>query len=129
MALVGDGVPDNDATSLSFGAPGYDPGAVIGNSELRLSSFATTALAPCGEWFSIKPRGYELTLTDGGSERVIHRDDALPRSRGCPTAYRLHGVALPFMAQTTEHAVALISVYPGGFEGPDRRFIAVPLGL
>jgi hypothetical protein len=24
--------------------------------------------------------------------------------------------------------VAIVAVYPGGFEGPDRRFIAVPLG-
>ncbi|SFD03315.1 Predicted secreted protein [Devosia psychrophila] len=129
VAMVGEGVPDSDATSLRFGAPGYDPGAVNGNSELRLSTFVTTALAPCGEWFSIDPLGYELSLTDGDNERVIHRDGALPRSRGCPTAYRLYGVALPFMAQSSEHAVALISVYPGGFEGPDRRFIAVPLGL
>ena len=128
VALVGDGAPDNDGTRLRFGSPGYDPGSVSGNSELQLTSHPTSAIAPCGEWFSIDPLGYELSLADGGSRRLIHRDATLPRSRGCPTGYRLYGVALPFMAQSTEAAVALISVYPGGFEGPDRRFIAVPLG-
>ena len=128
VALVADGAPDNDGTSLRFGSPGYDPGSVSGTSELQLTSYPTSAIAPCGEWFSIEPLGYELSLTDGDSTRLIHRDAALPRSRGCPTGYRLYGVALPFMAQSTDAAVALISVYPGGFEGPDRRFIAVPLG-
>jgi hypothetical protein len=36
-------------------------------------------------------------------------------------------VVLPFGAGDIEDGVAIVSVYPGGFEGPDRRFIAVPL--
>jgi hypothetical protein len=36
---------------------------------------------------------------------------------------------MPFMSPSIADAVAIISVYPGGFEGPDRRFLAVPLGL
>jgi hypothetical protein len=33
------------------------------------------------------------------------------------------------MHQTAlDSAVAIVSVYPHGFEGPDRRFIAVPIG-
>ena len=128
-ALIGDGEPGSDGRTLRFGSPGYDPGDVSGDYELRMSSFATTAAAPCAEWFSVEPLGYELIIADGGSERLIHRDGALPRSRGCPVAYRLHGVVLPFNAGSISDAVALISVFPGGFEGPDRRFIAVPLGL
>jgi predicted secreted protein len=128
-ALIGDGAPDNDGQTLRFGSPGYEPGDVSGDYELRLSAFPTTAVAPCAEWFSVDPKGYELVIADGGSERLIHRDGALPRSRGCPVSYRLHGVVLPFNAGSISQAVALISVYPGGFEGPDRRFIAVPLGL
>ena len=128
-ALVGDGAPDADGQTLHFGAPGYNPGDVAGDYELRLSSFATTAAAPCADWFSIEPMGYELVVVDQDGERLIHRDRALPRSRGCPVTYRLYGVVLPFNAGSVSDAVALISVYPGGFEGPDRRFIAVPLGL
>ena len=129
VALVGDGAPDADGHSLRFGAPGYEPGAVRGEYELRLSSFRATAVAPCTEWFSVDPMGYELTISADGNERLVHRDESLPRSRGCPVTYRLYGVTLPFNAGSAEGAVALISVYPGGFEGPDRRFLAVPLGL
>lgn len=128
VALVGDGAPDADGRTLRFGVPGYTPGEVSGEYEVRLSSFATTAAAPCAEWFSIEPMGYELVVADQGAERLIHRDKALPRSRGCPITYRLYGVVLPFNAGSASDAVALISVYPGGFEGPNRRFIAVPLG-
>ena len=128
-ALVGDGAPGLDGQTLRFGTPGYDPRDVSGDYELRLATFPATAASPCAEWFSTEPLGYELVIADKGSERLIHRDGALPRSRGCPLAYRLYGVALPFNAGSISDAVALISVYPGGFEGPDRRFIAVPLGL
>jgi predicted secreted protein len=128
-ALVGDGVPGADGGTLRFGSPGYNPGDVSGDYQLRLTSFPATAVAPCREWFSLEPMGYQLIIADNGSERLIHRDQALPRSRGCPVTYRLYGVVLPFNAGSISHAVALISVYRGGFEGPDRRFIAVPLGL
>lgn len=130
VALIGDGTPDSDAQTLRFGAPAYDPGDVSGNYELRLSSFATSAASPCQEWFAVEPLGYELVIADTGSERLLHRDTTLPRSRGCPVTYRLYGVVLPFEAGgSISHGVGIVSVYPGGFEGPDRRFIAVPLGL
>lgn len=128
-ALIGDGTPKTDAQTLRFGAPAYNPGDVSGDYELQLSSFATTAASPCKEWFSVDPQGYELVIADDGNERLLHRDTTLPRSRGCPVTYRLYGVVLPFNAGSIGDAVGIVSVYPGGFEGPDRRFIAVPLGL
>ena len=129
VALIGDGEPDNDGLSLRFGTPGFDPGQVFGDYELQLSTFPTTAASPCQEWFAVDPLGYELTIVDGDSSRLLHRDTSLPRSRGCPFTYRLHGVVTPFQATSISDAVAIISVFPGGFEGPDRRFLAVPLGL
>ncbi len=128
-AIIGDGVPDQDGKSLRFGAPGYGPGAVSGDYVLSLSSFVTSSASPCTDWFGSDPLGYELGITDKGSERLVHRDGALPRSRGCPLDYRIYGVVMPFMNPSISSAVAIISVYPGGFEGPDRRFLAVPLGL
>jgi predicted secreted protein len=128
-AMIGDGVPDTDASTLAFGAPGYMPGAVSGNYQLKLTTYETTAVSPCEDWFGTRPMGYALSITDQGSERLIHRDAGLPRSRGCPLDYRLHSVLMPFEGATLSNAVAIISVYPGGFEGPDRRFLAVPLGL
>lgn len=128
-AMIGDGVPDTAAKSLNFGAPGYMPGAVSGDYTLGLSTFPATATSPCAEWFDVAPLGFELTIGDKASTRLVHRDQNLPRSRGCPTDYRIHAVVMPFGGATLSHAVAIISVYPGGFEGPDRRFLAVPLGL
>ncbi|QQR38887.1 DUF2259 domain-containing protein [Devosia rhizoryzae] len=128
-ALIGDGVPDTDAKSLRFGAPSYNPGATSGDYTLRLSTFDTTAAEPCGDWFDTGPLGYELRISDAGAERLVHRDGDLPRSRGCPLDYRLYAVVMPYGGTSMGNAVAIVSVYPGGFEGPDRRFLAVPLGL
>mgnify|MGYP001352880030 FL=1 len=129
VAMIGDGAPDSDGRSLAFGAPGYAPGTVSGDYVLSLASFETSATSPCAEWFEVAPLGYELSLADSGAARQVHRDQHLPRSRGCPTDYRIHSVVMPFEGASLDHAVAIISVYPGGFEGPDRRFVAVPLGL
>lgn len=128
VATLGDGV-SGDAKTLEFGAPSYNRGEVIGGYTLELATFSAEAASPCQDWFGSAPLGHELRITDGGNERLVHRDGALPRSRGCPMDYRLYGVAMPFNEPAISHAVAIISVYPGGFEGPDRRFIAVPLGL
>ena len=129
IALVGDGEPDRDGKNLRFGLPGYEAGTVRGSHELRLETFPAAAASPCLDWFGFDPRGYALSLTTGEDERQLHRDDMLPRSRGCPQDYRIHAVAVPFNSAEGEGAVAILSVYPYGFEGPDRRFLAVPLGL
>jgi predicted secreted protein len=126
VALVGDGVPGADGSVLRFGNPGYDIGSVLGDYQLHLDTYPVTATSPCKEWFGSDPLGFDLTLTEMDSSSELHRDEMLPRSRGCPQAYRLYGVALPFQAQDLMSAVAIVSYYPGGFEGPDRRFLAVP---
>lgn len=129
IAVNGDGVPDSDARALTFGVPGYLPGMVSGKFDLRVSTFPAVAASPCAEWFDAAPLGYELRISDSGTERLVYRDGNLPRSRGCPMDYRLYAVVMPFGGTTISNAVAIISVYPGGFEGPDRRFLAVPLGI
>ncbi|ODT65656.1 MAG: hypothetical protein ABS75_30595 [Pelagibacterium sp. SCN 63-23] len=129
LALNGDGAPASDGKKLAFGFPTYLPGALSGDYALSLATFDTKAASPCAEWFGSAPKGYALTIADNGTKRLVHRDAGLPRSRGCPSDYRIHGVVAPFGSASLSNAVAIISVYPGGFEGPDRRFLAVPLGL
>ncbi|MGV8832607.1 MAG: DUF2259 domain-containing protein [Devosia sp.] len=129
VAMIGDGVPDADAKTLTFGTPGPAVGSVTGAHTLALTQFETRAAAPCVEWFSSPAHGYQLSISNYEGNRVVHRDDSLPRSRGCPVDYRLFGVVLPFADTPLSHAVGIISVYTFGFEGPDRRFIAVPLGF
>jgi predicted secreted protein len=129
IALHGDGAPDREGKALPFGIPGYLPSMLLEEFELRLSTMAAKTSDPCEEWFGIEPQGFVLTLTNEDGERIVHEDgEKLPASRGCAFNYRLYGVVMPFYALNLEHAVAIVSVYPGGFEGPDRRFLAVPLG-
>jgi predicted secreted protein len=128
VALVGDGMPDLDGQALRFGFPAYGVREVNDDFTLELNSYFAPSAAPCEDWFGSEPLGFALTLVQGDSSAVLHEDESLPRSRGCPLAYRLYGVVLPFQAQDLSAGVALVSVYPGGFEGPDRRFIAVPIG-
>ena len=129
VAMIGDGVPGDDARTLTFGPPGLGSNAPAGGHTLQLDRFGTTSATPCLEWFGSAPQGYALSIEDAAGTRLVHRDDSLPRSRGCPVNYRIYGVVMPFAPEPLSHAVALISVYTFGFEGPDRRFIAVPLGL
>ncbi len=128
LAANGDGAIDVDAKTLSFGlpAPGT-PMASDGRYELQLEEFPAESSAPCTDWFDEKAAGFSLKLTDQASTRDIHRDGVLPRSRGCPVNYRIHSVYIPFGTRDIASGVALISVYAHGFEGLDRRFMAVTL--
>ncbi len=74
-------------------------------------------------------KGFELSIMrHGNSEKteIIHRDTSLPKSRGCPVAYDIAAVAAPAGEPESPTMVALIGVYTWGFEGQDRRYIAVP---
>lgn len=127
-AYNGDGVPQNDGLSISFGLPGYtSPGEVIGAYDVSLELYTAQSGAPCMDWFGEKAIGFSLSIEDYGVSRQVHQDMSLPRSRGCPVTYGITGVYLPFEATDISRAVALISVYAYGFEGTDRRFVVAPL--
>lgn len=129
-AQIGDGAPGVQGNVLEFGVPGFtDPGAVTGNYKVTLESYDTGAGAPCINWFGTDAVGFSLSIEDFGVAREVHRDRVLPRSRGCPLAYRISAIYLPFQATDISRAVALISVFAHGFEGSDRRFVAVPLAF
>ncbi len=72
-------------------------------------------------------KGFRLEARKAdGAAQVWHQDDAVPESRGCPLSYAISDVivAEPEGAPPKVFAV-LVSVFTVGFEGPDRRFIAV----
>ena len=129
LSMAGDGAPDMDGQSLRFGLPGYGNDAVIGDYTLRLSTQDAQAMTPCNAWFGTSAIGFSLSVADGNETRMVHEDQTLPRSRGCPVSYRIYAVLAPWTDEPLPHAVALISIYAQGFEGPDRRFLAVPLGF
>ncbi len=131
IALIGDGAFDPEAAALDFGLPGYGPGQVRESFTLGLETFdmpgARAGTEPCETYLDGPAQGYALTLAGDGEFRELHRDSRLPQSRGCVVTYRLHGVVAPMNAQDLDAGLAIISTYPFGFEGPDRRFLAVPL--
>lgn len=72
-------------------------------------------------------KGFTLDLVRSDFEIVrMNRDTAIPSSRRCPLGYRISEV-LTDPARTV--LVVLIDVMSVGFEGPDRRFMAVTTRL
>lgn len=129
LAANGDGDVGRDGLSLEFGLPSpLEPRGIAGDYKLSFDIYTADSGAPCMEWFGDKAKGFTLKLFDGAMTREVHRDDVLPRSRGCPVTYAITAVFVPFNAQSLDRAMALISVHAHGFEGLDRRFVAVPLG-
>ena len=80
----------------------------------------------------MNPVGFILAYQDQNGVRELHADgDVLPKSRGCTLDYRIYAVVEPFSEYYgdgfTSRRVAIIATYPFGFEGVDRRFLAVPI--
>jgi predicted secreted protein len=73
--------------------------------------------------------GFVLKAKHGsGAFEEIYRDREIPASRRCPLKYSLSdAVCLPAADGGIQRLVVLVNVFAYGFEGPDRRFVAVPL--
>jgi predicted secreted protein len=71
-------------------------------------------------------RGFQLALRNpDGQQRLLARDERLPDSRNCPLGYAISEVITYHPPTGTPVFAIMISVLSFGFEGPDRRFIAV----
>ncbi|HYM98324.1 MAG TPA: DUF2259 domain-containing protein [Aestuariivirgaceae bacterium] len=65
---------------------------------------------------------------DSEPYQEVHRDTKIPTSRVCPLKYSLSdAVVFSTAGGQTQRIVVLVNVFSLGFEGPDRRFLAVPL--
>jgi len=119
-----------NGTEVTFGLFGNGLDEVRDTFKLSLSTFASTSTEPCASYGMDGPvRGFALTLADAdGNGAEIHRDDAVPASRGCVSDYRIHAVVTPFPSGlSSSPMVGVISAYSLGFEGPDRRFVTIPI--
>lgn len=71
-------------------------------------------------------KGFQLTMIDPArQQRILARDERIPGSRNCPLAYAISEVVVYHPPDRQPVFAVLISVLSVGFEGPDRRFIAV----
>ncbi|MCB1487238.1 MAG: DUF2259 domain-containing protein, partial [Bauldia sp.] len=71
-------------------------------------------------------QGFRLTLTDpDGQAHVLSSDQQIPKSRRCPLSYGISEVDVYFPPNGQPVLVVLVNVFSFGFEGYDRRFLAV----
>lgn len=130
LLMNANGEVDIDGTEASF-APFGNGLTTLGDPlTLTLSTFASTTTEPCASYGMDGPvQGFAVTLTDGvGNSAEIYRDTSVPASRGCVSDYRLHAIIAPFPAgSSASPMVGVISTYSLGFEGPDRRFVTIPI--
>ncbi|OEO29148.1 hypothetical protein VW23_026890 [Devosia insulae DS-56] len=129
-AMHADAEPVEDRKVIKFGTPGVGLSGPDDTATLTLSTFPSTSTVRCVEDFGFEPPvGFELTFEP--SDRMatlMYRDDSVPASRNCTVDYQLSAVVAPVnWAWRNLTPVAIISVFSRGFEGPDRRFIAVPI--
>ncbi|MGD9738486.1 MAG: DUF2259 domain-containing protein [Bauldia sp.] len=74
--------------------------------------------------------GYALTLTDpAGASRDLHRDEQIPGSRNCPIGYGISDVILFDNGRDVPVLMVMLNLWQVGFEGPNRRFLAVAATL
>jgi len=127
-AVSGDGI-DGIAHSLDFGVPGFAaPKTTMNGITVKLETFQAPSAEPCKDYTDQPILGFSLAFT-GETWEVVHKDERIPKSRGCPLDYSIFAVVAPMDQQELGNAVAIVSVYSLGFEGPNRRFIAVPLTI
>ncbi len=126
-ALNGDGAPDRDPMRLGLLYPIPAWGTATRAYSLTVTYFPAASTARCAIETDGQPQGYELRLVGEAEEVVLHRDEGLlPSSRGCPRDYSLYAVVVPGVGARKDAGVAIVSYYPSAYEGPSRRFLAVP---
>ncbi|MDJ0931389.1 DUF2259 domain-containing protein [Breoghania sp.] len=97
----------------------------LGTARLRLTKIAMPK-ADCAT-VSDNTHGYALVLENATGEplHILHEDTEIPESRGCPIHYGLSDIIVFPREGQGSVPVVLISIYQFGFEGLDRRLLAL----
>ncbi len=127
LVLRGDGELAGEGLSIVYGIPSYGLDQKRGEYALSLDIFKAPSGQDC-EFFEGGPMGFALYRETGEGREQLHRDKRVPASRNCVITYKFYGVFNPFESWDNNDTVAVLSVWSHGFEGPDRRFIALPVG-
>jgi predicted secreted protein len=111
-----------------------DSGAydALGSYEIAVKDVTLPVPQECTETDIAMPVGMEVTMKNLKTSTVksMTKDSAIPKSRRCSHAYDIEAVFAPSSFNVPgDPLIALVGVYARGFEGSDRRFIAVPIEL
>ncbi len=120
-----------DSVHRSYGNATVRPGEPANNRYiLQLTDFAVGATAECLTSDGAR-YGFSLQIkqTLSGRTAKAYQDQTVPASRGCPYNYELEAIISPDDENGSPILIAMIAYYTQGFEGPDRKFIAVPFTL
>ena len=100
-----------------------------GSWEMKVSTVPVPLPDGCEDDIGVV--GYKLELSNRTSKKIdlLHEDKTIPKSRFCTVGYDLEAIVQPVGGAENGQMVAIIGVYSRGFEGADRRFIAVPFKL
>ncbi len=81
------------------------------------------------EGLDVDIKGFSLQVLNMAAETAVsaHVDSSVPKSRGCPLDYGISDIIAYPAFNGTEVIVALVNVFSYGFEGSDRRFLAIKL--
>lgn len=121
-----------EQVSQQWLSPTYDE---LGISTIQLEQILADSTADCSASFdgaqqgetTGKALGFRLTLQgqDGHPIKVLHEDRTVPGSRNCPTSYSLSESYTFTPDAKAGVVVVLVQRFSQGFEGRDRRFLAV----
>ncbi len=75
--------------------------------------------------YGAETKGFRLTMLHDGVTRVLNEDKSVPESRKCPLGYRIERVLTHFPGDAPPVFAILIQMESLGFEGPDRRYLAI----
>lgn len=135
------GLADNPGVIVAYNPPseiGSDPHKLRYHPSLSAQIPGSTytleleerELPPVGDCLNMTGNytGFTLRLTENQGnpfDKVLHADSAIPESRGCPNQYRIGTVVSSEVRDVPQMAMILVGSF--GFEGNDRRWIAVPI--
>ena len=98
--------------------------------QLSLQEFDAEGEERCRN-MKINVRAFALSIaedTKPDAKREVYRDQSVPKSRNCPSAYAIGGVVTPGFGSKAPHMV-MVQVASLGFEGSNLRWLAVPVKL
>ena len=129
LAINGDGEKDN-RDEISWFTPNCCGVDTTEDTRFTLSltamPIAKEDAGDCADFVDQGLVGFTLAYTDGTDKSELHSDGAsLPKSRGCTLGYSIYAVV--DNSEMGDGRIAILETWPFGFEGPDRRFIAVPI--